>query len=676
VVKTLSQGKVLQKTQYDGAGRVVNEAVSYDAAETAYADADDLGGDTVVQETRLALDATGGAELTAVYERRHNGTEAGGLTVGSSGNARAQYLAAWFDKLHRPSHSATYGTNGGTDMTARPTGNPPSTGTDQLVTTFGYETKGENEEDTTVWPRRFEIVTDPMGIKAHTEYDDAGHVFKRIDNYVDGTPGTDDDRTVEYTYNSAGQLSKITAKATSVDQVTEYVYGVSRGVDNSTVSSLDHVKTTKYPNPSSGQPSTSAEDQEVAGWSAQGELLWRKDQLATEHVFEYDARGRLEHDRVTALDTTALDGAVRCISRSYDALDRLLKVTSWDNATVGSGSVVNELQYEYGRYDLPEKIYQEWAGAVNTGTSRKVQFAYSYPTDGTTGLRRTSTTTTGGTVVTDEYNSGMDDTLSRLSGRKQSSSWLFQESYLGLGRLVERGYGPSAATTWTLVGIDGNDNYVGLDRFGRIDDLTVKNSSTNLNRWLYTYNPNSQITYREDTVGGGGGSSQFSEKYILKGSCDGSFFVRLRTSDTKPISGQSLGCRQSSRTHTAFVCRATRYGGDSGTQGSPTRSPSASTTSLTSRFDKPGPEPRSPGSAVPCGNTGQSCTFRTKRTCPSRPFSGRPGGCGGTRQRSGLLGSGVVSQPCLQSAVEGTFCSGSTRSGSLPPRSWRSLVRC
>ena len=52
------------------------------------------------------------------------------------------------------------------------------------------------------------------------------------------------------------------------------------------------------------------------------------------------------HDRVTALGT-GLDGAVRRISTTYDALDRPEKVTSYDNATVGSGNVVNEVQYEY-----------------------------------------------------------------------------------------------------------------------------------------------------------------------------------------------------------------------------------------------------------------------------------------------------------------------------------------
>src|SRR5438093_12789340 len=71
VIKTLSQGKVFQKTQYDGAGRITDQAVSYDTAETAYADADDLAGDTVVEETRYTLDATGAAELVGQYQRLH-----------------------------------------------------------------------------------------------------------------------------------------------------------------------------------------------------------------------------------------------------------------------------------------------------------------------------------------------------------------------------------------------------------------------------------------------------------------------------------------------------------------------------------------------------------------------------------------------------------------------------
>jgi RHS repeat-associated protein len=188
-----------------------------------------------------------------------------------------------------------------------------------------------------------------------------------------------------------------------------------------------------------------------------------------------------------------------------------------------SGSVVNETQYEYDKFGVVKKIYQEWTGAVNTGTSPKVQYAYSFPTDGTTGLRVTSVTHPDGTVVTYEYNSGTDDTLSRLSGKKKAGAWIFQEEYLGLGRIVQRKYGDyisSEVATWTLVGTDtsNNDNYVGLGRFGEIDDLVVKDSSSNnINRYLYTYNYNSQITFREDAVGTVYGYYDFDEKWEYDG---------------------------------------------------------------------------------------------------------------------------------------------------------------
>lgn len=98
-------------------------------------------------------------------------------------------------------------------------------------------------------------------------------------------------------------------------------------------------------------------------------------------------------------------------------------------------------------------------------------------------MRRTSTTYVDpgivGTVIDDLYNSGTDDTISRLSGQKRSGSWLLQDFYLGLGRLVKRIYG-TTPVEWTLVGTDtdNNDNYLGLDRFGRIDYLAVKNTSS------------------------------------------------------------------------------------------------------------------------------------------------------------------------------------------------------
>ncbi|MBI4257903.1 MAG: hypothetical protein HY619_03015 [Thaumarchaeota archaeon] len=513
-VKTLSQAKIFNKTQYDKAGRVTNQAVSYDTAETAYTDADDLVGDTVIEETRYALDGVGGSELVASYQRRHNGTGTGGLTVGVTGNGRAQYIASWYDKLHRQRHGVTYGTNGGTDMTARPTGNPPSSSgpneadPDYLVTKYSYTIKSQIED-----------VIDPQGFSHRTVYEDWGLEKKKIDNYKNGIPGddpapdpypNDDDRTVEYTYDSVGRLWKITAKASGNDQVTENVYGVQRGVDNSQISSNDVVKTIKYPG--------GVDDQVTYGYNAQLETAWMKDQQGTEHGYVYDARGRIIHDRATILGT-GIDATVRRITTTYDALDRPVKIRSVDNASLLIGNVLNEVQYEYEKFGVVKKIYQEWTGAVDStppGESPKVEYAYQFPTDGTTALRLTSTTYPGGTIIAEVYNSGTDDTISRVSGRQNGPSWVFQERYLGLSRLVEREYG-SSGLVWTLISTtldpENNDYYVGLDRFGRIDDLRVKDASTTHNRYLYSYNYNSQVTVREDDVGNQSGYKVFDEGY-------------------------------------------------------------------------------------------------------------------------------------------------------------------
>jgi RHS repeat-associated protein len=124
-------------------------------------------------------------------------------------------------------------------------------------------------------------------------------------------------------------------------------------------------------------------------------------------------------------------------------------------------------------------------------------------------------------VIDDIYSSGTDDTLSRLSGRKKGSSWIFRESYLGLGRLVEREFldlgGGYGRLVWTLIGSSldspNQDYYEGLDRHGRIDHLIAKLGSTLLNEYLYSYNYNSQITLREDKVGKIGTSEEFDQGY-------------------------------------------------------------------------------------------------------------------------------------------------------------------
>jgi RHS repeat-associated protein len=104
----------------------------------------------------------------------------------------------------------------------------------------------------------------------------------------------------------------------------------------------------------------------------------------------------------------------------------------------------------------------------------------------------------------------MDDTLSRLSGQKQGTAWLFQEQYLGLSRVVQRQYG-ATGVYWTVLNSSGS--YTGLDRYNRIQELKVTNFTTTKKHFQHTYNYQSQVLLREDIVGNVGGSYEFDELY-------------------------------------------------------------------------------------------------------------------------------------------------------------------
>ena len=119
VIKTLSQGKVFQKTEYDGAGRAVRRSVSYDTDESAYGEADDLAGDTVVEELELVVDARSSPILTQHYKRHHDAASTHWKHCRNVTSQGRSSRRPWFDQLHRQSVTVNYGTNGGTNLTSR-----------------------------------------------------------------------------------------------------------------------------------------------------------------------------------------------------------------------------------------------------------------------------------------------------------------------------------------------------------------------------------------------------------------------------------------------------------------------------------------------------------------------------------------------------------------------------
>jgi len=214
------------------------------------------------------------------------------------------------------------------------------------------------------------------------------------------------------------------------------------------------------------------------------------------------------------------------------------KITSWNGETVGSGSVVNEVQFAYNDFQQISHDYQAHGSTVNISTTPKVQYGYASGSANT--IRPTSITYPNGRVITYDYGtaSGMNDALSRVGSildDDAGATHLADYSYLGLGPArgllptVTSPFTPGAIEVdytepdirYTLVGTAGGtdpdtgDIYRGYDRFGRVKDCYWYNygASTDVDRIKYGYDRNGNRAYRENTVATAAGA-YFDEKYL------------------------------------------------------------------------------------------------------------------------------------------------------------------
>jgi len=367
---------------------------------------------------------------------------------------------------------------------------------------------------------------DPMAIETRFEQDAVGRETKRIMNYVVSSsssssssggcaPSADTNVTVETAYNADGNVSSITAKnSTTGDQTTQYVYGTT--LSDSLIASSMLKRTEIYPD------SVDSSDKIFFEYNRQGETTKITDQAGTVHEFDYDKLGRQAHDRITALGS-GVDGAVRRISSTFEVRGMRESVTSYDNATVGSGSVMNDTKFTYNSFGQLITDYQSHSGAVNTGSSPKVQYAYADGSANT--IRPTTVTYPNGRVVTYGYDSSnsMADALSRAAAvidNDGGATHLADYSYLGQQSFVETDY-TQPDVKYTLIGTAGGDDpdtgdiYRGLDRFGRVKDSYWYNygTSTDADRIKYGYDRSGSRLWRENTVARSLGK-YFDEKYF------------------------------------------------------------------------------------------------------------------------------------------------------------------
>jgi hypothetical protein len=89
-------------------------------------------------------------------------------------------------------------------------------------------------------------------------------------------------------------------------------------------------------------------------------------------------------------------------------------------------------------------------------------------------------------VLTFNYNTGLDDSISRLSSISDRSSSLVSYAYLGLATVVGEFYPQPGVALSYLVGVgDAGDPYGGLDRFGRIAYQFWTAGANNLDMFQY-----------------------------------------------------------------------------------------------------------------------------------------------------------------------------------------------
>ena len=224
------------------------------------------------------------------------------------------------------------------------------------------------------------------------------------------------------------------------------------------------------------------------------------DQRGTIRSIYYDTLGRKTNDCVSTVGGDT-DNAVLQIATAYEVRGMVQTVTSYNNATVGSGTVLNQMQLTYNTFNQLVEEQQDHATTVS-GSSPAVQYGYDSGGSSSNEIRFNQLTYPNGRVVNYVYNSGMDATLNRVSAIYDvtTSVNLAAYTYLGLNTVIRITYAEPSVWLDLWGGTSGTFN--GLDLFNRIiDQLWQNSSSTALDQYKYGYDLNSNRQWKQNVVG-------------------------------------------------------------------------------------------------------------------------------------------------------------------------------
>ena len=438
---------------------------------------------------------------TTQKQRYHNApdTQLGALgDPSTTPKARVTYAVNYPDTLGRTQATANYGTNGGTALT-RPETIPNRSDT-VLVNSQTHDNTG----------KIFETM-DPLGMVTRFEHDDAGRETARIENYQELTlsvepdeedcaPSEDTNRTTLYTYTPDDEKATMTAiNSRTTSQTTTYTYGTT--LDDSDIAASILLRSITYPD------SVSGSDVVLYSYNRLRQRTSTTDQRGCVHSLDYDKLGRLVQDSITTLGS-GVDGAVRRLSLSYDVRGQVFQSTSYDNAAIGSGSILNQVQKTYNDFQQLVTEYQSHGGSVNTSTTPKVQYLFADGSDNT--IRPTGMVYPNGRELAFDYGAAesINDCASRVFALiDDDTTHLVEYEYLGQNSFVIANT-PQPDLQWTLASLtstddpDTGDIYAGMDRFGRIKDCRWYNTDAEEDavRLKYSYDRDSNRLWRQDDV--------------------------------------------------------------------------------------------------------------------------------------------------------------------------------
>jgi len=381
-----------------------------------------------------------------------------------------------------------------------------------------------------------------MGFKTKSFIDDLGRVVWVAENYDNFDPtnlatisdGTDDskDRVTKTEYDCVNNTTNVIAYngSSSIVEGTLYLYEDSVNVSRKTCTI----------HPDSSDTTSSGSDQVKVAYNVDGRLSLRTDQRGTVTSFGYDNRRRPQSQQVTTLGS-GTDGSVRAITRGYDSLGRVYKITTHGNQTDdpdNTADIKSQILYSFNDLGKVIESDQSHSGAVG-GSTPSVQYAYDTSAVGSVfddGARMESMTYPNGRVLFSDYgtaNALEDRTGIAKSVRETNSSGaiLADYSYTGGGDTVLTDYQQPDLKQDLFGGTSGT--YVGLDRFGRIIDhrwYDYTSGTVDLARYGYGYENDDSGTWKEDSVAAANSVNQ-DEFYAYDG------LRRLKVADQGGLNG-------------------------------------------------------------------------------------------------------------------------------------------